>query len=376
MLSLYIHIPFCVRKCLYCGFFSTQYSHELSDQFIQALEREAAAMAGLFRDRAFSTVYIGGGTPTTLTPSQFGQVFRILNTHFRIDVRPEFTVEANPGTITGEKLDALLKAGVNRLSMGMQSFLDRILRVLGRAHTVAEAEASFRLARSAGFQNLSTDLIYGIPGQTAADWQETLGRTIGLGPEHVSAYSLSLDEGSRFAKEAGAGRLALPEDGLVAELYDHAAGQLSWAGFRRYELSNFSLPGFACRHNQNYWDRGEYLGLGPGAWSFVSGARRQTVPDIDAYCRGLEQGMLPTAFEEHTGTDEAAAETLLLGLRTVSGVDLKRFSRQYGQDRLERISRNSEELRRAGLVSVFRGRLRLTERGMTLADELLARLWA
>jgi oxygen-independent coproporphyrinogen-3 oxidase len=321
-------------------------------------------------------VYLGGGTPTVLSTGQFSGLNSILRESFSLAEDAEYTVEANPGTLTEEKLLAQRKSGANRLSIGVQSFSDRVLRFLGRAHTAADAEQALLLSRQAGFRNIGLDLMYGIPGQTPAEWADTLRRAVDLGPEHISAYSLSLDEGSFFTREADAGRLMLPEDGDVAAMYEQAVAVLDRAGLRRYEVSNFSRPGFECRHNLNYWDRGEYLGLGPGAWSSIAGRRWSSVRDVEEYCRMLEAGQPPISFLETADPEQAAAETLLLGLRTASGVDLSRFEREYGRRRLDRLLRNSRELQRAGLVACASGRLQLTRSGVPLGDELLLRLWA
>jgi oxygen-independent coproporphyrinogen-3 oxidase len=279
MLSLYIHIPFCVGKCRYCGFYSTRYSPDRADEFISGLKSEAALYRKDFIHRTFGSIYIGGGTPTVLSPLQLVMLTRVIRESFPIDDNAEFTVEANPSTVTSEKLSLLLARGVNRLSLGVQSFSDEVLQILGRLHTGEQAADAIRLARIAGFRNIGVDLIYGIPGQTATHWEETLGALIALKPEHVSAYSLSLDDGSLFKREAEAGGFTMPDDEVIAAMYESAVETLNNACYGQYEISNFSLPGYECRHNLNYWYRGEYLGLGPGAWSFMSGTRSANISD-------------------------------------------------------------------------------------------------
>ena len=290
MLSLYIHVPFCVRKCRYCGFYSTAFSPGSADAFISGLKHEAALYRNDFRNRAFSSIYIGGGTPTVLSSKQFGLLVGVIRDNFLFADGVEFTVEANPNTVTHEKLSLMRSQGVNRLSLGVQSFSDEILQTLGRLHTTEQATEAFRLARSVGFENISIDLIYGIPGQTIADWDETLNAAIALKPEHVSAYSLSLDVGSQFMRAAEAGEFALPDEEICAAMYERAVITLNTAGYGRYEISNFSLPGYECRHNLNYWARGEYVGLGPGAWSFISGKRYANIADTTEYVQRLSSG--------------------------------------------------------------------------------------
>ncbi len=374
MLSLYIHIPFCVRKCGYCGFYSTQYSPGSADEFISGIKHEAASYRNDFSNRLFTNIYVGGGTPTVLSPGQFDRIVKIIREHFSIADDAEFTVEANPNTVTSEKLSRLLKHGVNRLSLGVQSFSDDALQTLGRLHTAEQAADAFRLARCAGFGNIGVDLIYGIPGQTADHWEETVDAAIALKPEHVSAYGLSFDEGSRFKKEAEAGRITLSDEDLVAAQYENAVWKLNNAGYGRYEISNFSLPGFECRHNVNYWERGEYLGLGPGAWSFISERRYSNIADTTEYSRRLSNDRTAVDAHENIGPASAARETVLLRLRTMKGLDLRGFEREYGPDFLLQLERNAVLLRERGLLRVANGRMALTDRGILLSDEVLARL--
>ncbi len=341
---------------------------------MSALEREAELRRENLGDKPFGTLYIGGGTPTVLSREQLGRLFGIVGKFFRFDDDAEITIEANPNTVTEGGLSFLLEQGVNRLSLGVQSFSDTVLRTLGRAHSAAQAVDAFRLARSAGFKNIGIDLIFGIPDQTGEAWRETVDAAIALKPDHISAYGLSIDEGSQFMTRAKACKLVLPSDEIVAEMYEHAVRKLSGAGYGRYEISNFSLPGFECRHNRNYWKRGEYLGLGPGASSFFAGKRQDTIADTSEYTRRLSQGLSAIEAEEVVGADSAARETILLGLRTSQGVDLRRFQRVYGTALLKRLQENTGALETAGLLLMTGGHLRLTERGFLLADEALARL--
>jgi oxygen-independent coproporphyrinogen-3 oxidase len=374
MLSLYIHIPYCAGKCQYCGFYSTPYEPRSADDFVSALQREAELRYKNFGDKRFGALYIGGGTPTVLSREQLGRLFGIVGKYFRFEENGEITIEANPNTVTEGGLSFLLELGVNRLSLGIQSFSDTALRTLGRAHSAGQAVDAFRRARSAGFKNIGIDLIFGIPAQTGEEWRETVDAAIALKPDHISAYGLSIDHGSQFMARAKAGKLALLPDEIVAEMYEHAVRKLSSAGYLRYEISNFSLPGFECRHNRNYWERGEYLGLGPGASSFLAGKRQDNIADTAEYTRRLSQGLPATEAEEVVGADSAARETILLGLRTGQGVDLHRFQRVYGTALLKRLKENIGALETAGLLLHTDGHIRLTERGFLLADEALTRL--
>ena len=375
MLSLYLHIPFCVRKCLYCGFYSTRYSPRQAFAYVSALQLEAARYKGNFSKAVFDSVYIGGGTPTVLSREQWVSIFKIIRENFRLSEDAEFTVEANPNTVSVDSIAFLRAHGVNRLSIGVQSFSDRVLKTLGRAHTAAQAEEAFRTARNAGFQNIGIDLIYGVPGQSHDDWTSSVHRVLTLEPEHISSYCLSLDEGSQFMREAEAGRLALPDDDVAARMYEFALRALTGAGYRHYEISNFSLSGYECLHNMNYWERGEYLGLGPGAWSFISGKRYHAIADIYEYTRRLTAGLSVVEDVETVKNGRAAEETIMLGLRTDKGIDLRKYEQEFGPEASRYLEACIDALRDSGLVRVRDGRLMLTDRGVLLSDEALTRLF-
>lgn len=374
MLTLYIHTPFCVRKCPYCGFYSTRYSIDGADEFIAGLEMEATGYKNDFINHIFRSVYIGGGTPTVLSLKQSGRLMTIVTDHFRLADEVEWTVEANPNSVTAEKLARLLECGVNRLSLGVQSFSDEVLQVLGRPHDAEQAANAFGLARNAGFKNIGIDLIYGVPGQTREHWEKSLDAVVAMRPEHISVYALSLDEGSSYHREAEAGSLTLPDDELTATMYEYAVIRLRDEGYNRYEISNFSLPGFECRHNLNYWERGEYLGLGPAAWSFVSGRRWNNIADVGEYCRRLSSSLTSIEAQEIIETEPAAREAILLGLRTAKGLDLDLFEQAYGPRLLLRLEKQSAPLRVAGLLQKTERCLRLTDRGVLVSNEALARL--
>lgn len=374
MLSLYIHIPFCVKKCRYCGFYSTAYTARSADDFVHAVVHEARRYAIDFDRRLFHTLYVGGGTPTALTSSQFGRIVTGIKDSFHFVDYPEFTVEANPNSITEHDLAFFLQLGVNRLSLGVQSFSDELLHTLGRLHSSRQAAEAFTRARQAGFKNIGIDVIYGIPGQTAAHWEETLNEALELQPEHVSAYALSLEEGSDFKRDVETARLVLPEDDQVAAMYERAVRSLVRAGYRRYEISNFAKPGFECRHNRQYWEQGEYLGLGPAAWSFLSGRRFHAIADVHAYCERLRSGSTVIEGDEVVGDRQSAAETLMLGLRMDNGVALERLERAFGRLESERIKLRLQQLTDLGLTRVRDGRLTLTTRGMLVSDEVIRKL--
>jgi oxygen-independent coproporphyrinogen-3 oxidase len=374
MLSLYIHIPFCVRKCPYCGFYSTGYSQQHADDYVVSLHKQASGCQTAYKGRRFNTVYLGGGTPTVLSSEQSFGIMNVIKDHFTIADDAEFTIEANPNSAAKKNLSEWRDLGVNRLSLGIQSFSDQVLHRLGRMHTAQQAVDAFRLARSVEFHNIGIDLMYGVPGQSREEWEETVAAAIDLGPEHISIYSLSLDEGSVFRHEADSGRLRLPDDDVTAEMYEYAVATLRDSAYSRYELSNFSLPGFECRHNLNYWERGEYLGLGPSASSFVAGRRFRTIPDHTEYALRLARGQSVVEGWEVLTPEQSAHERLLLGLRTARGVDLGRFRHECGDSSYDRLQATLGPLRDAGLLVVCDGYVRLTDRGVLLCNEALARL--
>lgn len=374
MLSLYVHIPFCVSKCHYCGFYSTLYENKRADQFLADLQTELKRRADLVQHRTFRSIYIGGGTPTTLFPDQLTVLFASLRDRIRIDPGAEVTIEANPNTLTADKLSHLKKQGVTRLSLGVQSFSDEILALLGRTHSARQARGAMSEARQAGFENIGIDLIFGIPGQTAQQWRKSLETAVSLRPEHISAYSLSVDDGSPLAREVAAGKDGLPDDDAVADMYATARTLLRDAGYHQYEISNFALTGRQCRHNVNYWDRGEYLGLGPGAWSFLGKRRFANVADVTEYSQRLRSGSATVDREEVTDRLQAAREALFLGLRKTIGIDLERYGDLAGPRSRELLHGRIRELEGAGLFRLENGTLSLTEKGMLLSNEALARL--
>jgi oxygen-independent coproporphyrinogen-3 oxidase len=258
----------------------------------------------------------------------------------------------------------------------VQSFSDAVLAFLGRVHTAGRAYAAIEQARDAGFDNINLDLMYGVPGQSVAQWEETLDHALGLAPAHISAYCLSLDEGSRLSEEVRAGTVSLPDEEELIRLYETTIEHLTGAGYRHYEISNFSLPSDECRHNCNYWDRGEYLGLGPGAYSFLGNRRYGNRADIEAYCAGLLQGGSVVDIEDFPSNAQAAAETLMLGLRRTAGIELRRFAHTFGEQMLTHLLDRVRASGQHGLFRVEHGNLRLTRRGLELSNEAIERIIA
>lgn len=372
MITAYIHIPFCVNKCPYCGFYSTHYDGLLADRFLSALDIEMKIRSRDVQDRQFGSVYIGGGTPTTLSPDQLSRLLDLVEEHVDLTVDAEITVEANPNTVTARTLSLLKARGINRLNIGAQSFSDDVLVSLGRAHSSGDALAAVRAARKAGFGNVGFDLIYGVPGQTEEQWRSTVETALSLEPEHLSIYSLSLDEGSLLSREAHAGRFMLPDDEIVERMYVTAVRSLDGSGFRQYEISNFCVPGRECRHNSNYWDRGEYLGLGPGAWSFIGNMRFRTMANVNEYILRMTNGIDAVETMEVLDRDQEASEMLLLGLRRTAGIDLDHYGNLFGSSAMDDLRTKIGKFDGSGLFQIDNSRLSLTMRGFLLSNEALA----
>lgn len=380
--GLYVHVPFCLSRCPYCDFYSTGAPGPL-DRYADAVAAELDLVVGeLFPGGGvrLDSVYFGGGTPTLLGPAAASALLSRLKAPFVAAPDLEVSFEANPGSLDPEGLRLLRRAGVTRISLGVQSLDDGLLRTLGRIHDAASALDAFRLARLAGFENISVDLIYGIPGQTLERWVDTLDRAVGLGPDHVSVYGLTIEGDVPFHDLYGPSAplaAAVPDDDAQAAMFESAFEVLGAAGYERYELSSYALAGRTCRHNLRYWSAGDYIGLGPSAASYVRGAGRwgrrwRNAADLDGYLEALEAGARPPAECEELTKGQAAMEDVFLSLRTSAGLDLEGFRDRYGVALEE--GRAARELMGQGWL-VRRGeRLALADRAAPLANEVLTRL--
>ncbi len=335
MSSLYIHVPFCRTKCPYCDFFSvTGQSSELTSYPERLLQQLSLAPNRERLQTPLTTVFFGGGTPSLLSPTAVATILNALETWPGIVSQAEISLEANPGTVNLENLLGYRAAGINRLSLGIQSLHAGFLERLGRSHSPEEATAAFRQARQAGFTNLSCDLMFGLPGQRRKDLMKDLEALLRLEPEHLSCYGLTVEEATPFYHLHRAGGLPLPEEETYRELYLSIQDRLLAAGYTHYEISNYARPGHACRHNLTYWRRQAYLGIGAGAHSFFPvgwGERWSVPPDLAAYAMQLERGEDPALMLESFDRRGAMAETLYLGLRTAEGVAEEAFIRHFGE---------------------------------------------
>jgi len=378
MIGLYLHLPFCLSKCTYCDFDSAPLDSvgglAFARRYLEAVgvEMDLRAASDEFHGARANTVYFGGGTPTVLPAEWLAQLIERLGRRFEIAEDAEVTVEANPGTVGREKAAALLEAGVNRISLGVQALSDRTLRTLGRAHSAAEAREAVAAIRAAGCRNLGVDVIYGVPAQPPEEWVDCLRQVVELAPEHVSAYGLSLEPGTPLAAEVAAGRLPEPDEDLAAEMYGLASETLIGAGYRHYEISNFARPGRECQHNRRYWANAEYLGLGCSAHSYRGGVRWNNVAGAQVYTEWLERGLMPVARAEGLSARRRVGEMLMLGLRRDEGVEEKVVAEVCGMEPRQWFGEEIERLCEQGLLVADGGRLRIPREKWILSNEALA----
>lgn len=379
--GIYIHIPFCRQKCFYCDFPSFAGKEGMIGPYLEALEQEIGQVRQRLWDRgeavfgsdgklAPGTLYIGGGTPTVLETVALPDVFYLLQKHIDVEGIEEFTMEANPGTVDGEKLRLLHSFGVNRLSLGVQSFDDSCLKAIGRIHSGQEAAEAVAEAQDAGFGNLSVDLMYGLPGQDMESLRDSLETAIALGVQHISIYGLQLEPGTVFDKLQQQGRLVLPSDELTEEMYDYITASLPERGYRRYEISNFALPGYESRHNLSYWQDVPYLGFGSGAHSYWGDCRYQNPARIEVYMEEVFQGRAMCHVEEKITEKAHMEEFCFLALRTAEGISVRRFAAAFGRDVHEVYGEAIGRLVEKGLLLEDRERLYLSPLGMKYGNQV------
>ena len=368
-LAIYIHVPFCARKCAYCDFASFAGREDAWSDYFAALRAEMDAWTDRLRAYEARSVFFGGGTPS-LVPAEYisgalDQLRRLLP--FAPDC--EITLEANPGTLTADKLEAYRRAGVNRLSIGVQSFDADLLRNLGRIHTPGQAVDAVRMAADAGFENLSIDLMYALPGQSMAQWSETLARAVSLPIRHISAYSLIVEPGTEMERRVECGEAHIPDDDLVNGMQRMAVQRLAEHGLARYEISNFAVPGYESRHNLTYWQDGDYLGLGSAAHSLVENERFSNPPELARYLAGKRMcERTARSLRDHR------EEVLMLSTRTLRGLDLARWRAEFGENFEETHARQLRKLENYGLIEIEDGFLRLTPVGLELQDSVVLEL--
>ncbi|MGN0135242.1 radical SAM family heme chaperone HemW [Anaerotignum sp.] len=367
-IGLYIHIPFCRQKCLYCDFPSFAGKEGMMQAYVDALTAEIRNRGKEYHRRKVSSVFFGGGTPTVLEISMLKQLMQAIFASWDVAEDAEITTEANPGTLDPEMAGALRKMGFNRLSMGVQAWQNRLLKDLGRIHTIEEFLKNYQAVREAGFENVNVDLMFALPHQTMADWQETVKNITALQPEHISAYSLIIEEGTPFFDRYEKGLLEPASEELDREMYHWAVDYLAENDYAQYEISNFAKKGRQSRHNRIYWQAEEYLGMGLGAHSYMEGKRFHNEYDLQAYIAAKgEVSLLKEEIEVITETD-ALAEFMFLGLRLTEGVSFERFRARFGKEVYEIYGAQVAELTEAGLLEEDAEGIRLTRRGMDVSN--------
>jgi oxygen-independent coproporphyrinogen III oxidase len=382
MASLYLHIPFCEHKCIYCDFYSIAPTESggsystLIGGFLPALEKEIRLRADDKRfNESIETIFFGGGTPSLLLPSEIEKILNLLASHFSIQTDAEITLETNPGTVDKHKLRAFSSAGINRISMGIQSFFDDDLRFLTRIHTASEAKQCVRDAYAAGFKNVSFDLIFSLPHQSLQRWKSNLEQAIELQPTHISCYSLIIEPGTPLFSMIQSKQVTPLDADADAELYEFTIDFLTSHGFEQYEVSNYALSikenkqNYKCRHNINYWNHSNYLSFGPSAHSFWTNERWWNISNIAAYIEQLNKGVFPLAGGEHLSEMKLMEEAIFLGLRS-DGIDIEKFRQRFAHDLLKENSAIITDLIQQGRARIENGRLSLTANGYLVCDEI------
>jgi len=370
--SLYIHIPFCASKCYYCDFNSYVSTSDVMDRYLDGLERELAAVAAAYERAPLETVFFGGGTPTMFDARQSERMMQMLHRHFSLAAGAEVSVEANPGTVDPEKLRVLKEYGVNRLSFGVQSFDNDLLVKLGRLHDREQVYRSWEVARAAGFTSINLDLMFGLPGQTVETLQQTLRALLDLGPEHVSAYSLKVEEGTPFYTWYNRGQLVLPPEEAEVEMYKLVIASFQAAGYDMYEISNYAKPGHRSRHNQVYWRNEPYMAAGSGAHGYVNGVRYINQKNVPLYIETTTAGERPVVETEAIEVRMQMEDTMILGLRLIDGLTFDRFAEKHDANMFDVFGTTIGRFQQLGLLHVDERGVRLTEQGIFLANEVFA----
>lgn len=368
--AAYIHIPFCEHICNYCDFNKVFLKGQPVEEYLESLAGEMKLTIEQYPVKHLDSIFVGGGTPTSLNEKQLFILCETLKEHLPYNKETEFTFEANPGDLSREKLKILFEAGVNRISYGVQSFNDNLLERMGRVHRAADVFKSVELARETGFQNISIDLMYSLPGQDLDDFKKTLTAAFSLDIVHFSGYSLIIEPKTVFYNLMKKGKLPLPGEDAEAEMYETLIEEMSKHGYRQYEISNFALPGYESKHNLTYWNNEQYYGFGAGAHSYLDGVRRSNFGPLKKYMDPLKEECLPLMSEISLTKAEMMEEEMFLGLRKTSGVSISQFVEKFSENPLDLYKDEMENLQKKGLLSILNGRILLTKKGLFLGNEV------
>ena len=365
-LGIYVHIPFCKKKCAYCDFISFENKLDLEEKYIGALKKEIDGIK-IADEYIVTTIYIGGGTPSIINPAYIGEILNCIKNKFQL-LNPEITMEVNPGTVTREKLEKLYNLGVNRLSIGLQSVSNQLLKLIGRIHAYEQFLDSYNLAREIGFKNINIDLMIGLPTQDLEDIEDSLDKVISLNPEHISVYSLILEEGTILKKKVDNGELALPPETIERKMYWKVKERLEEAGYIHYEISNFAKKGYESKHNLNCWNQKEYIGFGLAAHSYLENKRYSNIENLEEYIEGIENNKdIKTVHEEQT-EESKMKEYMLLGLRKIEGVNISQFKTKFVHNPVYVYRNELNKLVKEELLEVEDDNIKLTNKGIDLAN--------
>lgn len=368
MIGIYVHIPFCLHKCSYCDFHSIVADESLINNYLGALHNEISFYQERFPNEIFSTLYIGGGTPSCLNADQLKPLIIHLQDSFQFNAGFEFTIEVNPGTLTSEKISLMAALGVNRISLGAQAFQNSLLKKIGRIHTAADIFHGIELIRNAGIDNINLDLISGLPQQTLTDWKESLRAAIELNPQHLSCYSLMIEQGSEFYRRHLAGELELPSEEIELSMFELTQTYLPQYGYSHYEISNYAKLTAKAQHNLIYWHNQKYLGLGSGAHGYINGIRYANSLKLNYYIDRWQTREPALAYQEFVDNNREADETMMMGLRLLNGIKEDDFRLRFKCSYHELYGKQIKELIKRGLLVEVNGYLRLTKKGISLGN--------
>ncbi len=371
-LGIYIHIPFCKQKCYYCDFISYTNKEKKIDEYINCIIKELNSYE--IENYNVTTIYIGGGTPSFIDCTYIKEIMKVLKdklVHNQTNWEDiEITIEVNPGTVTLQKLKCYIEAGINRISIGLQTTNDKLLEQIGRIHTYEEFLDAYKMARKVGFKNINIDFILGLPNQTIQDLKDTIEKAVQLNPEHISVYSLIVEENTKIEKLINEGKLKLPEEELERQMYWYVKNKLELNGYNHYEISNFAKKGKESRHNKNCWEQKQYIGIGAAAHSYLNNERYSNIENLESYIKNIELGNIEKnkIVHEIQNIEDAKKEYMILGFRKIEGISINRFKEKFGENPIYVFRKELEKLVTDGLIEIDLDKIKLTNKGLDLAN--------